>query len=65
NAQIMANDASDRHKQSTTAMTDFLQSIENVPPEQVGTELLALQTALQASLQTTAMLSKLNLVNFL
>ena len=65
NAQIMANDASDRHKQTTAAMTDFLQSIENVPPEQVGTELLALQTALQASLQTTAMLSKLNLVNFL
>lgn len=65
NAQIMADGASDRHKQSTAALTDFLQSIENVPPEQVGTELLALQTTLQASLQTTAMLSKLNLVNYL
>ncbi len=65
NAQIMASDAKDRHKQSTATLTDFLQSIENVPPEQVGTELLALQTALQASLQTTAMLSKLSLVNYL
>jgi hypothetical protein len=65
NAQIMANDAKDRHKQSTATLTDFLQSIENVPPEQVGTELLALQTTLQASLQTTAMLSKLSLVNYL
>ena len=65
NAQIMANDAKDRHKQSTATLTDFLQSIENVPPQQVGTELLALQTTLQASLQTTAMLSKLSLVNYL
>jgi flagellar hook-associated protein 3 FlgL len=65
NAQIMANDAKTRHQQSTATLTDFLQSIENVSPEQVGTELLALQTALQASLQTTAMLSKLSLVNYL
>lgn len=65
NAQIMANDAKDRHKQSSATLTDLLQSIENVSPEQVGTELLALQTSLQASLQTTAMLSKLSLVNFI
>jgi hypothetical protein len=65
NAQIMAKNAQDRHQQSTKTLTDFLQNIENVSPEQVGTELLALQTSLQASLQTTAMLSKLNLVNFL
>ena len=65
NAQIMAKDAKDRHQQSTVALTDFLQSIENVSPEQVGVELLALQTALQASLQTTATLSRLSLVNYL
>jgi flagellar hook-associated protein 3 FlgL len=65
NAQIMAKDAQDRHTQATATVTDFLQSIENVSPDQVGTELLTLQTSLQASLQTTAMLSKLSLVNFL
>ncbi|MGH7487075.1 MAG: flagellin, partial [bacterium] len=65
NAQIMAKNAQDRHQQLTVTLTDFLQSIENVSPEQVGTELLALQTSLQASLQTTAMLSKLTLVNYL
>jgi flagellin-like hook-associated protein FlgL len=65
NAQIVANTANDRHKQSTATLTDLLQSIENVSPDEVGTQLLALQTALQASLQTTAMLSKLSLVNYI
>jgi flagellar hook-associated protein 3 FlgL len=65
NAQIMAKIAQDRHQQAKASLTDFLQSIKNVLPEQVGTELLALQTALQASLQTTATLSKLSLVNYL
>ena len=65
NAQTMANTAKDRHTQSTATLTDFLQKIENVSPDQVGTELLSVQTALQASLQTTAMLSKLSLINYL
>lgn len=65
NAQIMANTAKERHKQTSATLTDFLQSIEKVTPEQVGTELIAMQTALQASLQVTALLSKLNLVNYL
>jgi flagellar hook-associated protein 3 FlgL len=65
NAQVMAKNEQDRHAQRSATISDFLQSIENVLPEQVGAELLALQTALQASLQTTAMLSKLNLVYFL
>jgi len=65
NAQIMSRDAQDRHKQASLTLTDFLQSIENISPDQIGVELLALQTSLQASLQTTAMLSKLSLVNYL
>jgi flagellar hook-associated protein 3 FlgL len=65
NSQIMANIAKDRHQQSEATIQDFLQSIKNVSPDQVGTELLAMQTALQASLQTTAMLSKLSLVNYI
>ncbi len=46
-------------------LTDLLQSIEGVSEEQVGAEILSLQTSLQASLQTTAMLSRISLVNFL
>jgi hypothetical protein len=65
NAQLMASNAKDRHTQLTATLIDFLQNIENVSPDQVGAELLSLQTALQASLQTTAMLSKLSLINYL
>jgi flagellar hook-associated protein 3 FlgL len=65
NAQVMTDNAMQRHQQMTVTLTDFMQSITGVAPEQVGAELLALQTALQASLQTTAMLSRLNLVNYL
>jgi flagellar hook-associated protein 3 FlgL len=36
-----------------------------VDPQEVATQVLALQTQLQASLQTTAMLSKLSIVNYL
>lgn len=65
NAQSMSQTAQNRHKQFSLTLTDFLQSIENVSPDQIGTQLMALQTNLQASLQTTAMLSKLNLINYL
>ena len=40
-------------------------SIEGVSNEQVGAQILTLQTQLQASLQTTALLSKLSIVNFI
>jgi hypothetical protein len=36
-----------------------------VSNEQVGSEMLTLQTRMQASMQTTAMLLKTNLVNYL
>jgi flagellin-like hook-associated protein FlgL len=65
NVQVMTDNVKQRHQQMAVTLTDFLQSITGVAPEQVGAELLALQTALQASLQTTAMLSRLNLVNYL
>jgi flagellin-like hook-associated protein FlgL len=65
NAQVIAENVKQRHQEMTVTLTNFMQGITNVPMEQVGAELLAVQTALQASLQTTAMLSRLNLVNFL
>jgi hypothetical protein len=36
-----------------------------VAPDQVASQILALQTALQASYQTTSMLSQLSLTKFL
>src|ERR1700704_1658274 len=56
--------ATERHTQTKNTITDLLGQIEGVPTEQVGAEILAMQTRLQASLQTTAMLYKLSLVNY-
>jgi len=64
-AQTSFDAAKTRHAQTSNMLTDLLQNIEGVSQEQVGAQILSLQTSLQASLQTTAMLSKLSLVNFL
>ncbi len=53
------------HQQTSNTLTSFLDQITGVSNEQVGTELLALQTRMQASMQTTAMLSQTSLVNYL
>lgn len=44
---------------------DVIDGAENADPNQVATELLATQTRLQASYQTTATIAKLSLVNFI
>ena len=64
-AQTSFQAAKTRHQQTSNMLTDLLQNIEGVSQEQVGAQILSLQTSLQASLQTTALLSKLSLVNFL
>jgi hypothetical protein len=64
-AQVALNDAKDRHQQTNTTLQDLLQSVEGAPTEQVATQLLALQTSLQATLQTTAMLLKTNILQYL
>jgi flagellar hook-associated protein 3 FlgL len=64
-AQSSMKAAQSRHQQTSTVLTNFLQSIEGVDNTQVGEQILTLQTQLQASLQTTSMLSKLSLVNYL
>jgi len=53
------------HQQTTNTLGSFLDQITGVSNEQVGTELLSLQTRMQASMQTTAMLFKNSLVNYL
>jgi hypothetical protein len=64
-AQQSFDAAKTRHTQTSNMLTDLLQNIEGVSQDDVGVQILSLQTSLQASLQTTALLSKMSLVNFL
>jgi flagellin-like hook-associated protein FlgL len=64
-AQRTLHAAQERHRQTRTALGNLLDAIEGVPAEQVGAEILTLQTRLQASLQTTAKLYQISLVNYL
>ena len=64
-AQTSMKAATARHQQTSATLGDFLQSIQGVSSEEVGTELLALQTRMQASMQTTSMLFQTSLVNYL
>jgi flagellar hook-associated protein 3 FlgL len=43
----------------------MIDSVENISDEEISVKLLALNTRMQASLQVTAMLSQLSLVNYL
>jgi flagellar hook-associated protein 3 FlgL len=65
NAQVTANNAQAANQQTKATLTDFLQKIEGVSTTEIGAQILALQTNLQASLSTTARLSQLSLVNYL
>ncbi len=64
-AQTMLAAATDRHRQTKSTLSDMLQQIEGVPTEEVAAQIMALQTRLQASLQTTSLLSKISLVNYI
>jgi flagellar hook-associated protein 3 FlgL len=64
-AQQTMTAAADRHKQTKATLEDMLQQIEGVLPEDVASQILALQTRLQASLQATALLYKTSLVNYM
>lgn len=65
NAQTVMKDATARQKLTQATMQNIIDQSENVSTDEVASRLLALQTDLQASYQTTAMLSQLSLVNFL
>jgi flagellin-like hook-associated protein FlgL len=64
-AQKSATDAQTRHQQTSATLSDYLQQITGVSNEEVGSELLTLQTRMQASMQTTSMLLQTSLVNYL
>ena len=65
NAQSAMSTAQDQHAQTSTALTNMLQSIEGVDTTEVGVKILSLQTILSASLSTTARLSQINLLAYL
>jgi flagellin-like hook-associated protein FlgL len=64
-AQTSVQTATDRHRQTKAALSDLLTQIEGVPTEEVAAQILALQTRMQASLQTTSLLYKISLVNYI
>jgi hypothetical protein len=64
-AQATMKDAGTRQTQSQSMLQTLIDQAETVSPDQVASQLLALQTALQASYQTTSMLSQLTLTKFL
>jgi len=65
NAQTAMNNAQARQQQSSVTLNNYLQQIAGVSNEEVGTKLLELQTRMQASMQTTAILFQTSLVNYL
>jgi hypothetical protein len=64
-AQATMKDATARQKQTQGMLQGIVDQAENISPDQVASQILALQTSLQASYQTTAMLAQLTLTKFL
>lgn len=64
-AQNTMKDASTRQTQAKAQLQTIIDQAESAPPDQVASEILALQNALQASYQVTSKLAQLSLVKFL
>jgi flagellar hook-associated protein 3 FlgL len=64
-AQLTMKDATARQTQTQAMLQNIVDQAESVSPDQVASQILALQTNLQASYQTTAMLAQLSLTKFL
>jgi hypothetical protein len=64
-AQTTMKDATARQTQTQAALQSLVDQTEGINQNQVASQILALQNSLQASYQTTAMLSQLSLTKFL
>jgi flagellar hook-associated protein 3 FlgL len=64
-AQATIKDAQSRQKQAQGTLQGIVDQAESVSTDQVASQILALQTDLQASYQTTSMLSQLTLTKYL
>lgn len=65
NAQVALDSASKRHAEQSATLSTFLDQIQGVSNEEVGVQILTLQTRLQASMQVTSMLYQTSLVNYI
>ena len=64
-AQVALNNAKERHDQTNTTLQNLLQSLSGAPTEVVAAQILSMQTSLQATLQTTAMLLKTSILQYI
>lgn len=64
-AQVTANSASERHQTYSAQLESMLAEVEEAPLEETAAKLLQLQVRLEASYQTTSIVSELTLVNFM
>lgn len=64
-AKTTAGAIDERHTAHKAQLGNMLESIETAPGETVAMELLALKTRLEASYQTTSIISQLSLVNYM
>jgi flagellin-like hook-associated protein FlgL len=64
-AQNTMKDAGTRQTQAKAQLQSIIDQAESAAPDQVASEILSLQNALQASYQTTSKLAQLSLVKFL
>ena len=65
NVQTTIASTQSQHQQTTNVLNNMLQSIVGVDQNQIGVQILALQTSLSASLSATARLSQISLLNYL
>ncbi|WP_439601643.1 hypothetical protein [Devosia sp.] len=64
-AQSTTGAVAERHTAHSAQLGNMLEQIEAAPTETIAMEILALKTRLEASYQTTALLSQLSLVNYM
>ena len=64
-AQTTMQDSKERQQERKLTLENLLQGVEEAPETEVAAQILSLQTRLQASLQTTAMLYQMNIINYL
>ena len=64
-AQKSIDSAKQRHQYTKATLSDFLEDIEGITNEEVAAKMLALQTNLEASMQTTARLFQMSILNYI
>jgi flagellin-like hook-associated protein FlgL len=65
NAAVTMNLAAERHRTKLGFVETVIADVENINQEETAAKLLSLQTKMQAAYQTTAIISRLNLTDYL